>query len=316
MYVCVFVCFHVRLLEGDQRCHTKIIGRSGSDTSTQSAKSANSHRNSLVEVEGQQDATSTVGIRKALPLHTQTSLSDDEKLTTPPSSPETPVKSKPAAPYLNEDLTESSEGEGLGPEASIILDDGLNTRIDLDVVLPTEEEGVACGSGLEDETELEVPNEPGSDQKELPLSTTNEISRTSSLAAAEQLPGKQSNGSSEGSEGDAGEEVAGEKVEEAEERDVLPDLKPGRTVKRGRSETEAGRKVSLASLVGRVRSQTIQDGGLKEKHLSNKVRERERDVGEKQTDREREGEGVATCSLLCVCVCVYKSMYIHERVFA
>ena len=291
--------FH-RLLEGDLRCHTKILGRSGSGSSVHSAKSAGSQRGSVVEVEGHQTVvTPTTKLQTAQPLHTQLSVSEGRKSATPPSSPEVPVKSKPAAPYFNEELSESSqegssegEGEGgLGPEASIILDDELGTKIDLEVVLPSGG-GVANGSGLDDEeAELEVPNEPGGGGNLQPLPNL-EPSRTVTLSPAEQLQRSKDNESSEASDGDGSNNGEAEDVcrqeeeqevdveeQEEEERDELPELKRGTgrgrgkggTVKRARSETETGRKVSLASLVGRVRSQTIMDGGLKEKHLSNKV---------------------------------------------
>ena len=298
--VCVFVCVRVfvcvcachRLLEGDLRSHTKILGRNESNASMHSAKSASSQRGSVIEVEGHQDSTHTTEPRTTLKC---CPTSKEQEMTTPPSSPETPVKSKPAAPYFSEVTSESSregssEGEedkegvgGIGPEASIILDDGLDTRIDLDVVLPGGV-GVDIGSGLEEEVEIEVTNEPSTGGKLQPLQ-----SRTTTFSPAKRAHGKDIESSS-GSDADGskdGEEVGRQEEEpevdverqEMEERDVLPELKlgkgrgsgPGATVKRIRSETETGRKVSLASLVGRVRSQTIQDGGLKDKHSSNKV---------------------------------------------
>lgn len=264
--------------------------------SANSANSSNSQRDSMVEVEGQQKTTSTTELRPAEPL--QEAAMDQ---TTPPSSPETPVKSKPAAPYFSQDSLDSSqgstysgeEGEGLGPEASVILDDGLETRVGLGTILPNEG-GVANGSGLEEEEEeLEIPNEiaGGADTKSVSL----EITRTSTLSPAEPhekqlLSEKLKQGSEEGShngEPDGShDQEDGSHDQETEERDMLSELKPGvkgakvekgssgATVKRARSETEAGgRKVSLASLVGRgrVRSQTILDPNLKEKHLTNKV---------------------------------------------
>ena len=306
------MCVCPRLLEGDHRCHTKITGRRESDASQKSATSANSHRDSLVEEEGcgrddDGNATPTSEVRKAQPLDMQQSLSDRSttpssspetpvkskpaapylKEDTPPSSPETPVKSKPAAPYLKEDMSESSqasgdeeeeEGEGLGPEASIILDDGLDTRIDLEVVLPGEV-GVASGSGLEDETELEVAHSACDDTTTAQPSSSNlEVSRTITLSPAEQFEEKVTKEEGGGSDAEGSNEGEGEGEEAEEESDVLTDLKQrkssggrGGTMKRARSETEAGRKVSLSSLVGRVRSQTIQDGGIKDKHLANKV---------------------------------------------
>jgi hypothetical protein len=275
----------------------------------------------MVEVEGQQKATTE--LRPAEPLPEA-----DMDQTTPPSSPETPVKSKPAAPYFSQDSSESSqgstysgeEGEGLGPEASIILDDELGTRIGLGTVLPTEG-GVANGSGPEEEEEeeLEIPNEIAVDSDTKPVNF--EFSRTTALSPAEpcdneQLPSekikeesKEGNNGSHSGEPDGShdqedgshdqedeshdqEDVSHD--QEEEERDILVELKRGGppevkvekrgsgtssssasgggAVKRARSETEAGgRKVSLASLVGRVRSQTILDPTLKDKHLTNKV---------------------------------------------
>ena len=258
--------------------------------SATSASSSNSQRGSMIEVEGQQKATSTTELAEPL----QKAAMDQ---ATPPSSPETPVKSKPAAPYFSQDSLESSqgstysgeEGEGLGPEASVILDDGLGTRIGLGTILPNEG-GVANGSGLEEEEEeLEIRNEitGGADTKPLNF----EHSRTSTLPPAEPhekqlLSEKIKQGSEEGNDGSHNGEPDGSHDQGLEERDVLSELKPGvkgvkgergsssGTVKRARSETEAGgRKVSLASLVGRgrVRSQTILDPSLKEKHLTNKV---------------------------------------------
>ena len=234
----------------------------------QSAKSANSQRNSVVgEVEGQQpSATPTTKVQNSL---VQQPVSEATELATPPPSPETPVKSKPAAPYFSQDTSESSpapsdeEGEGLGPEASVLLDD--NTRIDLKVVLPGGDLDVGNGSGLEDETADEL----GSEANLLRLSET----------TAEQLP-TAGGENSEGEESNEGQEVVTVEQEvdlngqEVEEQDVLPELKPGKgsgtASKRSRSETESGRKVSLASLVGRVRSQTVHDSA-KDKHLANKV---------------------------------------------
>lgn len=233
----------------------------------QSAKSANSQRNSVVgEVEGQQpSATPTTKVQNSL---VQQPVSEATELATPPPSPETPVKSKPAAPYFSQDTSESSpapsdeEGEGLGPEASVLLDD--NTRIDLKVVLPGDlDEGNGCG--LEDEKADEL----GSEANLLRFSET----------TAEQLP-TAGGENSEGEESNEGQEVVTVEQEvdlngqEVEEQDVLPELKPrkgsGTASKRSRSETESGRKVSLASLVGRVRSQTVHDSA-KDKHLANKV---------------------------------------------
>ena len=260
-----------------------------------SAKSANSQRGSVIEVEGHQDSTQTTELQTALSLHHN---SDKQELTTPPSSPETRVKSKPAAPYFSEVTSESSpegssEGEGdgegrLGPEASIILDDGLGTRVDLEVVLP-DGVGGGNGSGLEEELEMEVTNEPGTGGKLQPTSDI-QSSRTTEFSPAKRVHGKDVVESSDGSDADGskdGEEVR-EREEEPEvvvdeqemgERDVLPELKlskgrgrgSGTTLKRIRSDTETGKKVSLASLVGRVRSQTIQDGGLKDKQSTSKV---------------------------------------------
>lgn len=259
-----------------------------------SAKSANSQRGSVVEVEGHQDSSQTTELWTALSFHHNSEL---QELTTPPSSPGTPVKSKPAAPYFSEVTSESSpegssEGEGdgegrLGPEASIILDDGLGTRIDLEVVLPG---GVGGddGSGLEEKVEMEVANESDKGGKLQPTSNL-QSSRTTTFYPAKRVHGQDIE-SSDGSDADGskdGEEVrqqeeepeVGVEEQEVEERDVLPELKLGKgrgsgsgtTLKRIRSETESGKKVSLASLVGRVRSQTIQDGGLKDKHSTNKV---------------------------------------------
>ena len=292
--VCVCVCVFYRLLEGNLRCHTKIFGRSESNASMHSAKSANSQRGSVIEVEGHQDSTQTTELQTTLSFHHN---SEKQELTTPPSSPGTPVKSKPAAPYFSEVTSESSpegssEGEGdgegrLGPEASIILDDRLGTRIDLEVVLPGEVGG-DNGRGLEEEVEMEVAIESGTGGKLQPTSNL-QSSRTTTVSPAQRVHGKDIE-SSEGSDTDGskdGEEVRQQKEEsevageeqEVEERDVLPELKFGKgrgsgsgaAVKRIRSETESGRKVSLASLVGRVRSQTIQDGGLKDKHSTSKV---------------------------------------------
>ena len=277
----------------------------------QSAKSANSQRNSVVvEVEGQQpSATPIMEAQTSLPSDTPTTevqgwqtnatpttesqttppqqpATEDNKLATPPSSPETPVKSKPAAPYFRDDSSESSqadeEGEGLGPEASIILDDGLETRINLKAVLPSDV-GVANGSGQEDEAADEFGSEANLLRLSTPLSPP---SREDQPRASKTSEGSDGEESSEGQEvgtteqevgGAGGQEVEkGGETEEIEERDVLKDLhvKPGKgsgaTSKRARSETETGRKVSLASLVGRVRSQTINDSA-KEKHLTNKV---------------------------------------------
>ena len=281
----VCVCPVHRLLEGDERCHTKIVSRSGSNASMKSANSANSsnsQRDSIVEVEGHQKTSPTIELRTAQPLQDATAtdkqLTTPPDQTTPPSSPETPVKSKPAAPYFSQNSLESSqettysgeegEGEGFGPEASIILDDGLGTRIDLETVLPNEG-GVANGSGQEEEAELEIPNEIGLDMKK---PENLEVSRTSALSEK----GKER--SEEHTDGSHDGKTEGTHDQEEEERDVLSELKPGLkgekgsgTVKRTRSETEAGRKVSLASLVGRVRSQTIQDGSVKDKHLATKV---------------------------------------------
>ena len=268
--------------------------------SANSANSSNSQRGSMVEVEGHQKATSTTELRPAEPLPEA-----DVDQTTPSSSPETPVKSKPAAPYFSQDSSESSqgstysgeEGEGLGPEASVILDDGLGTRIGLGTILPSEG-GVANGSGLEEEEEeLEILNEIAGDSDTKPVNF--ELSRTTTLSPAEPhekklLSEKIKEGSEEGShngEPDGShDQVDGSHDQEEEERDVLGELKCGGppevkgeqrgsgssgAVKRARSETEAGgRKVSLASLVGRgrMRSQTILDPSLKDKHLTNKVR--------------------------------------------
>ena len=266
--------------------------------------SSNSHRGSMVEIEGHQKATptTTAELRPAEPLPEA-----DMDQTTPPSSPETPVKSKPAAPYFSQDSSESSQGSGysreegeeLGPEASIILDDGLGTRIGLGTVLPSDG-GVANGSGLEEEEEeeLEIPNEiVAGDSDTKPVNF--EPSRTTTLSPAEpcnneQLPSeKVKEENEEGTNGSHSEEPdtshdqeGGSHDQEEEERDVLGELKRGSppevkaeqrgsgsgsssAMKRTRSETEAGgRKVSLASLVGRVRSQTILDPTLKDKHLT------------------------------------------------
>ena len=244
--------------------------------SGQSADSASSQRDSVAEAEGEghPSTTSTRELQTSSPLHTQPPTSNECKSTTPSSqhssSPEPSVKSKLAAPYFSEDSSESSqessdnEAEGLGPEVSVILDDGLDTRIDLEVVLP-DEGGVEGGSGPEEEEELEVPNEFDLDAKPSPI-TNPEFSRTTTLSPAEPLPEVAGDG------GGNGEDELEE--DEVEERDTLMELKPGKKEKgsgRARSETEStSRKVSLASLVGRVRSQTIQDGA-KEKHLANKV---------------------------------------------
>ena len=268
--------------------------------------SSNSQRGSVVEVEGHQKATptTTTELRPAEPL-----LEADVDQTTPPSSPETPVKSKPAAPYFSQDSSESSqgsgysgeEGEGLGPEASIILDDGLGTRIGLGTILPSER-GVANGSGLEEEEEeLEIPNAIAGNSDTKPVNF--ELSRTTTLSPAEPYEKKllsettkegneertddSHSGDPDGSrdqEDGSHDQEGGSHDQEEEERDVVSELKPAEVkveqrgssgaMKRARSETETGgRKVSLASLVGRgrMRSQTILDPSLKDKHLTNKV---------------------------------------------
>ena len=280
----------------------------------QSAKSANSQRNSVVvEVEGQLPSATPIMEAQTLPpsdtptteepnashttelqtTHPQQPASEEDKLATPPSSPETPVKSKPAAPYFRDDSSESSqadeEGEGLGPEASVILDDGLETRINLKAVLPSDV-GVVSGSGQEDEAADEFGSEANLLRLSTPLPPPSREDQPRASKTSEGSDGEESN---EGQEvttteqevttteqevgGAVGQEVEkGGEEEEVEERDVLKDLhvKPGKgsgvTSKRARSETETGRKVSLASLVGRVRSQTINDSA-KDKHLANKV---------------------------------------------
>ena len=251
--------------------------------SANSANSSSPQRGSLAEIEGHQKATPTTELRAAEPFQ-------EAEQTTPTSSPETPVKSKPDAPYFREDSSGSSrqsrsysggeEGEGLGPQASVILDDELGTRINLETILP-DEGGVTNGSDIE-EVELEIPNEIAGSDADQPHPPVNfDLSRTKIPSPSKPHDSGQLSEKGQVEEDDGCDDVEGvdDQEEEEEDRDVLSELKSGGpgargekgTLKRARSETEAGRKVSLASLVGRVRSQTLLDASVKDKHLTNKV---------------------------------------------
>ena len=338
---------HPRILEEDKNSCTRIMSHSGSNasitedsTSIHSVESTSSPFSPLPEQPIQDDQTITAAAEVS--SVSSVDQSSNNKIvnhsTSPPRLPEltqhedslspvpsvespTEVKSKPL-PYCpsTDNLYEEDPGDyehcnrdkglggsELGPDVSIVLDDGYGTTIDYNEVVPQGDDRESVGGYELHEEEAPQRNAhdkftPQTSQDSLHLLTQQESkmeagyeypktlspveeTETRSLSPAVVVSDQNSNPSTDvvsgGGEEDKHSKENEERLLQSEEKDTVPDLvstvsskgTPPLSWKRPRSETDlhVGTKVSLASLVGRRRTLSTVESKLAEEEKVDSV---------------------------------------------